>query len=123
MLVARLPSPARGAAVGPIAVTDSSAGCDIGCEFGGGRSGGAGLDGADGYPGPPRAAGCGEEGYRGCGADGYAGGRCVLGGGCGRETCGEEAGGCDGVCVGHDVSAGRAALMGTDWVGVRPAAP
>ena len=30
MLVARLPSLERGAAVGPIAVTDSSAGCDIG---------------------------------------------------------------------------------------------
>jgi hypothetical protein len=30
MLVARLPSLERGAAVGPIAVTDSSAGADIG---------------------------------------------------------------------------------------------
>ncbi len=50
MLVARLPSPARGAAVGPIAVTDSSAGCDIGCDIGGCRVGAAGLDG---YAGPP----------------------------------------------------------------------
>ncbi len=31
MLVARLPSLERGAAIGPIAVTDSRAGCDSGC--------------------------------------------------------------------------------------------
>ena len=44
MLVARLPSGARGAAVGPIAVTDSSAGADIGCDIGGCRSGAGGPD-------------------------------------------------------------------------------
>ena len=54
-------------------MTDSSAGCDIGCEIGGCRVGAAGLDG---YAGPPLyAAGfCGAEGYRGCGPEGYAGG-------------------------------------------------
>jgi hypothetical protein len=43
MLVARLPSLVRGAAVGPIDVTDSSEasdiGWDIGCDAAGGRTG------------------------------------------------------------------------------------
>jgi hypothetical protein len=37
MLVARLPSLCRGAAVGPSAVTGSAAGAEIGCECGGGE--------------------------------------------------------------------------------------
>ena len=40
MLVARLPSLERGAAVGPIAVTDSRAGAEIGCDTGWWRTGG-----------------------------------------------------------------------------------
>jgi hypothetical protein len=62
MLVARLPSLVRGAAVGPIAVTDSSDGDEIGTA-----AGDAGALGAcaEGYPD------CGPEGYLGCGLDGY----------------------------------------------------
>ena len=49
MLVARLPSLERGAAVGPIAVTDSRPGAEIGCDTGVGRTGCDGLGGyADG---------------------------------------------------------------------------
>jgi len=43
MLVARLPSLERGAALGPIAVTDSSAGADIGPGTGACRTGWAVL--------------------------------------------------------------------------------
>ena len=35
MLVARLPSLERGAAVGPIEVTGSMSGAEIGCDYGG----------------------------------------------------------------------------------------
>jgi hypothetical protein len=61
MLVARLPSLVRGAAVGPIAVTDSS----DGDETGTGDAGAPLLGGcAGGYPD------AGPEGYLGSGPDG-----------------------------------------------------
>ena len=53
MLVARLPSLERGAAVGPIEVTGSMSGAEIGCAAAAGRAGC-----------------CGPLGYRGCGPDG-----------------------------------------------------
>ena len=54
MLVARLPSDVRGAAVGPICVTDSRPGEEIDCAIGAGRTGcevlGGYVGGPLGYP-------------------------------------------------------------------------
>ena len=95
MLVAMLDvSLDRGAAVGPIEVTGSIDGCEIGCATTAGRGG-------SGAP----------VGYRGSGPDGYIGcGRDVLGGVSGRDVCGGWAGqavldrcatGTDAVCGGR----------------------
>ena len=110
MLVARLPSLVRGAAVGPSWVTDSRSGVEMDCcDTGiGGRTGcdvlgGGAVDG-------PLVYGCGAERWRCWGADGYTGccGPDVYAGDCGCETFGgREVGGCacggwEGGGVGHE---------------------
>ena len=116
MLVARLPSLERGAAVGPIAVTDSSAGWDI-APAGAGRTGCGVLGGPGGYE--RGALGGRPDGYRCWGPLGYIGWRGVLG-----AWRGGRAGGGGAVGMAAMDAAGGRPTIGADIVfGVMPTDP